>query len=73
VGIPKAGNGRFCRSLVESALFHFAEANYGEDTQRNADDGESGCEFILEAEHFETPELLLEPKKSEKSRIGFAS
>lgn len=72
MGIPKAGNGRFCRNLVESALLRFAEANYGEDKQ-NADDGESGCEFILEAEHFETPELLLEPKKSEKSRIGFAS
>ena len=73
VGIARAGNGRFCRNLVESALLRFAEANYGEDAQRSADGGEGGCEFILEAEHFETPELLLESKKPDKNKIGFAS
>ena len=62
----KAGNGRFCRNLVESAILRYAETRYGED---------AGCaepDFILESEHFIAPEGLLKPKQA-KSRIGFVA
>ncbi|MBR3298516.1 MAG: AAA family ATPase [Clostridia bacterium] len=66
-GRPEAGNGRFCRNLVENALLLYAEAHYGTEAPQS-DDGE----FVLEAEHFETPELLLASKKGDNS-IGFKS
>lgn len=70
VGCVKAGNGRFCRNLVESAILRYAAAHYG----AGAQSGEEGThDFMLEAEHFEMPEGLIPQKKPEKGRIGFAA
>ncbi|MBR5949745.1 MAG: AAA family ATPase [Clostridia bacterium] len=76
VGDAAAGNGRFCRHIVECALLRYAESRYGEKPAENVDgaeEGETAAEFVLEAEHFELPELLLGAGKNEKSPIGFAS
>jgi len=70
---PTAGNGRFCRNLVESAMLRYAETHYSADAEDTADGAEESGEFELEAAHFETPELLLEGRKSDKNKIGFAS
>lgn len=59
----EAGNGRFCRNLVESAVLAYALRVYG-------DDGEGGGEELaLAAEDFEIPDLLQEKKKT--APIGF--
>lgn len=69
---PEAGNGRFCRNLVESAILRYADTHYGAEAQQNAD-GERTREFVLEAKHFDSSELLLDCKKSDKNSIGFKS
>lgn len=61
---PEAGNGRFCRNLVASAILDYAGRNYG-----NGDNtGEK--DFVLRAEDFSVPECVVE--KRENSRIGFS-
>lgn len=61
---PEAGNGRFCRNLVESAILDYAGRNYG----KGEDTGEK--DFVLRAEDFSVPECVVE--KRENSRIGFS-
>ena len=54
---PDAGNGRFCRNLVENAIFEYALRNYGPDEEENKDK-----KFILQEEDFVLPEMMQEMK-----------
>ena len=62
-GNPEAGNGRFCRNLVEGAILGYAGRvyGYGEET------AEKDC--VLRAEDFTVPEFINE--EEEKGVIGF--
>ncbi len=60
---PDAGNGRFCRNLVENAVLNYASRVYG-------DGGDTGNrDFILTGEDFSIPETLSKVKKTVP--IGF--
>jgi len=61
---PEAGNGRFCRNLVENAILNYASRVYG----RNSDE-EKG-DFILTEKDFVLSDYLTEEKEVVK-RIGF--
>ena len=63
-GNSKAGNGRFCRNLVEGAILEYALRNYG------GTEKPSGKDFILEAEDFLLPDHLKKPPVT--TPIGFA-
>lgn len=56
-GNPDAGNGRFCRNLVESAVLSYALRVYGKDTENLCKD------FVLIEEDFMTPDSLQNIKK----------
>ncbi|MBR5947018.1 MAG: AAA family ATPase [Clostridia bacterium] len=60
-----AGNGRFCRNLVEAAILSFASRVFGESEAPEAPD------FTLIAEDFTAPQTLNEVPKT--ARIGFAA
>ena len=62
-GNPNAGNGRFCRNLVDTAILEYATRIFGQDGENN------DCGFELMAEDFNNP---LETEKPEEVRsIGF--
>ena len=62
-GNENAGNGRFCRNLVEDSILNFAERVYGqEEISAEAD-------FSLACEDFKLPAVLQEEK--EERTIGF--
>lgn len=60
---PDAGNGRFCRNLVENAILEYALRVYG------ADEGNTDKDFQLQEEDFVFPENMQEMKSSVP--IGF--
>lgn len=60
---PEAGNGRFCRNLVENAVISYALRVYGDGSESG------GKELALAAEDFEIPNVLKEKKKT--ASIGF--
>lgn len=60
---PEAGNGRFCRNLVENAVLAYALRVYGDSSESG------GEELVLAAEDFEIPEMLKEKRKT--TSIGF--
>ena len=62
-GSPEAGNGRFCRNLVESAILGYAGRVYG----YGVETAEKDC--VLRAEDFTVPEFINE--EEEKGVIGF--
>lgn len=62
-GQPEAGNGRFCRNLVEEAVLNYAARVYGDDAAAG------DREFLLAAEDFVVPEAL--NKGKEVLPIGF--
>ena len=65
---PDAGNGRFCRNLVESAVLGYAARVYGQDSEAAEKD------FALADADFAAPEILRraeEPKK--RARMGFGT
>lgn len=65
VGNDNAGNGRFCRNLVEDSILNFAERVYGqEEVPANAD-------FALACEDFKIPAVLQAEKEKEERTIGF--
>lgn len=59
-----AGNGRFCRNLVENAILGYALRTYGADGEENTDK-----DFMLQEEDFVLPENMQEMKDS--MPIGF--
>lgn len=61
---PDAGNGRFCRNLVENAILRYALRVYGTDDEGSADN-----DFLLQEEDFVFPENMAEIKGSVP--IGF--
>ena len=64
-GNENAGNGRFCRNLVEDSILNFAERVYSqEEVPANAD-------FALACEDFKIPAVLQEEKEKEERTIGF--
>lgn len=62
-GCPGAGNGRFCRNLVESAVLSYALRVYGNGAEAD------GRELALEAQDFALPDMVPTEKKSVS--IGF--
>ena len=62
-GNPEAGNGRFCRNLVEGAIPGYAGRVYGYGVEM----AEKNC--VLRAEDFSVPEFI--NKEEEKGVIGF--
>ena len=62
-GNPEAGNGRFCRNLVEGAILGYAGRVYGYGVEM----AEKDC--VLRAEDFTVPEFINE--EEEKGVIGF--
>ena len=64
-GNDNAGNGRFCRNLVEDSILNYAERVFGrEEVSAEAD-------FSLAREDFMLPPALQEEKKKEDRTIGF--
>ena len=63
VGDPEAGNGRFCRNLLESAILSYAVRAYGNDLSTAANP-------TLIAEDFPSPETT---GKAQKPTIGFCA
>ena len=63
---PDAGNGRFCRNLIENAILSYAQRVYGEEGSPAEKD------FILIGEDFTLPEEFV-PVKVKKDPIGFLS
>lgn len=61
---PDAGNGRFCRNLVENAILGYASRVYGTD-----DEGSADKDFLLQEGDFVFPENMREMKDSVP--IGF--
>lgn len=61
---PDAGNGRFCRNLVENAILRYALRVYGTD-----DEGSADKDFLLQEGDFVFPENMQEMKDS--IPIGF--
>lgn len=61
---PDAGNGRFCRNLVENAILGYASRVYGTD-----DEGSADKDFLLQEGDFVFPENMQEMKDSVP--IGF--
>lgn len=61
----EAGNGRFCRNLVESAILGYASRVFGESQAPEDPD------FMLIADDFTVPQAPKETKKN--TRIGFAA
>lgn len=61
---PDAGNGRFCRNLVENAMLGYASRVYGTD-----DEGSADKDFLLQEGDFVFPENMQEMKDS--IPIGF--
>ena len=64
-GNDNAGNGRFCRNLVEDSILNYAERVYGKETVPDEAD------FSLASEDFAIPNVLQEEKKKEERTIGF--
>ena len=64
-GDSEAGNGRFCRNLVEGAILEYAFRNY--DGAKNPAD----VDFLLRAEDFLIPSNV--KKIHETQQIGFAA
>ena len=64
-GNENAGNGRFCRNLVEDSILNFAERVYGQD------DAPAEQGFMLAAEDFVLPAVLQGSEKTEERTIGF--
>ncbi len=64
-GQPDAGNGRFCRNLVESAILDYASRVYGAD---GAPDSQG---FTLTAADFSRPAVL--EGRAPETRIGFCA
>ena len=62
-GNPEAGNGRFCRNLVEGAILGYAGRGYG----YGVETAEKDC--VLRADDFTVPEFINE--EEEKGVIGF--
>ena len=63
VGNSSAGNGRFCRNLVEDSILNYAERVYGQE------EAPAEVEFSLAREDFSLPAVL--QKQKEKRSIGF--
>lgn len=61
---PDAGNGRFCRNLVENAILDYAARVYG------SNDTAAGQDLALEKEDFPLPEVPQKPHNT--MTIGFA-
>lgn len=61
---PDAGNGRFCRNLVENAILRYALRVYGTD-----DEGSADKDFLLQEGDFVFPKNMQEMKDSVS--IGF--
>ncbi len=61
-GKPGAGNGRFARNLIESAILRYASRHYGDDGIRLEND------FVLAPEDFGSPPEL---KETKKRPVGF--
>ncbi len=54
---PDAGNGRFCRNLVENAILEYALRTYGPDSEENVEKN-----FMLQEKDFVLPENIQELK-----------
>lgn len=54
---PDAGNGRFCRNLVENAILEYAFRTYGPDSEENVEKN-----FMLQEKDFVLPENMQELK-----------
>ena len=66
VGSKEAGNGRFCRNLVENAILNYASRVYGEDS------GIVEKNYVLIAEDITRPEgCLTQEKVTNKLSMGF--
>ena len=64
-GDPNAGNGRFCRNLIENAVLDYASRVYGDETR------DAGNDFILVPEDFALPEETA--PAPQRIAIGFRS
>ena len=64
-GNPDAGNGRFCRNLVESAVLSYAERVFGQA------DNSAGCDFTLIGADFSIPDAVQDAKL--RRHIGFGT
>lgn len=66
---PDAGNGRFCRNLVENAILSYALRVYGEETEGAAKD------FTLAEEDFAFPDHMENPREAQEAKkaapVGF--
>lgn len=62
-----AGNGRFCRNLVDYAILNFATRTYSED---ETFDEQEAVKLVLVSEDFELPEEYKAPSKT--THIGFS-
>ena len=62
-GNPEAGNGRFCRNLVEEAILEYALRNYDGTNQP------ASIDFLLKAEDFSIPYNIKKVHKTQQ--IGF--
>lgn len=62
-GNPSAGNGRFCRNLVENAILNYAERVYG-------DKGTEGGDCVLSSSDISVPSGI---KPKEQRTFGFRS
>lgn len=66
---PEAGNGRFCRNLVESAILSYALRVYGEEMEGAAKDFTLAEEDFVFPDHMENPREVQEVKKA--APVGF--
>ena len=64
---PGAGNGRFCRNLVENAILNYAARAYGGE---NADEAQA---FVLTGEDFAAPDDPEKDKEIVRRPIGFCA
>ena len=67
---PNAGNGRFCRNLVDSAVLSFAARVYGNDEEQVGAEKQQEHELILSEDDFAVPD---DSRESIKSPIGFVA
>ena len=63
--MPEAGNGRFCRNLVENAILGYASRVYGDEETVPTQN------FVLTKEDFLVPSILTEERRTDP--IGFQS
>ena len=63
-GRPDAGNGRFCRNLIESAIINYASRIYGHDNETK------DSSLTLLVEDFASYDIF---KKTSRCRIGFCT